>query len=122
MDRRCIPCLAIVLGGVFAAIAFLMATCQARAHDIYTGISNLEGLSCCAGADCHYAFQSKAFVMRTDGGYILKQTKERIDEGQIGFSPDQNFHICRFDSAGGNSVRTWKAGDVRCLLVPPGGT
>lgn len=103
-------------------LVWLCAVGPAVAHDIYGGIYNKENLSCCAGQDCHFAFTEDRFLVKRTGGYVLRQTGEQIDEGQVGFSPDGNYHICRFSSDGGNGVRTWKAGQIRCLLIPPGGT
>lgn len=122
----------IPLGAIFtSALLFLLLTPpdHLRAEPIhiegppdpFTGIYNKEKLNCCAGHDCHQGFTEERFLIKRAGGYIFRPTDERIDEGQVGFSPDANYHICRFDSAGGNSTRKWKAGDIRCLLIPGGG-
>ncbi len=90
--------------------------------DPYDGIKNFDGLSCCGGYDCRKATNSRDFTPIANG-YLIKPTGENVPMGWTGFSPDAGWHVCRFTSDGGGEKgrRKWKKGDVRCLLVPPGG-
>ncbi len=104
--RMCVPALAGVL-----IVTGLAAVPSGRAHDIYTGIFNFQGVNCCGGHDCVRAVDPKDFEPLTNG-YRVKSTGEFVPMHTTGFSPDANWHICRRPDA---------SRSIRCLLVPPGG-
>lgn len=94
--------------------------------DPYRGIFSKAGVNCCNGRDCKRVLDEADFIVKVQGGYILKATGEAITEGSVGNSPDAHWHICRYPpNAGPNDRHSGKSefepGGVRCLLIPPGG-
>jgi len=96
----------------FTAIVLFLLINGASGHDIYTGVRNFNGVLCCDGQDCKVAWKGVDFTP-VAGGYEINQTKEVIEPGRTGISPDAFFHICRRDDL----PKT-----VRCLLVPDSGS
>jgi hypothetical protein len=86
--------------------------------DPYSGIHNKAGIDCCNGHDCRRVLDELDFVIKMEGGYILKETGEFIAEFQVGNSPDKHWHICRGISY---ELKTNRHDKIRCLLIPPGG-
>ena len=86
--------------------------------DPYNGIYNKAGIDCCHGRDCRRVLNELDFVIKMEGGYILKETGEFIAEFQVGNSPDEHWHICR---GKGYEPKTNHYDRIRCLLIPPGG-
>ncbi len=80
--------------------------------DPYSGILNKDKVNCCNGQDCRMMLGEHDFVIKMEGGYILKATGEFIPELKVAPSPDENWHICRKS----DTKKT-----VRCLMIPPGG-
>lgn len=129
--RPCLACLALMLAGVVALL--YIVTTLARAQELhppsghlaqsyidkhtagkpdpYTGIFNFAGINCCTGHDCLQAVDPKDFEPISEG-YRLRSTGEIVKMPTTGFSPDNNWHVCR---------KSNKEKTIRCLLVPAGG-
>lgn len=98
----------------------MLISTAAMAHDNYDGIRNRNGVSCCNGQDCHHIVKEETILIRPSGGYVVKATGEVVDEGHVADSPNGEWHMCRMGDTV-NGVWTANAGQVRCLLIPPGG-
>lgn len=81
-------------------------------RDPYSGIMNKDKVNCCNGQDCRMILGEGDFVIKREGGYILRATGEFIPELSVAPSPDANWHICR---------KSDLKKTVRCLMIPPGG-
>jgi hypothetical protein len=82
---------------VLTAALWAVFSCPAQAHSWYP-------LECCSERDCAPLDARK--VTETEAGYLL-DTGEFIERKKARFSPDEDFHICRFPSGG-----------VICFFVP----
>lgn len=115
----------IPLGGLLFGL--LLSLHPAAAHEDYSGIKNKDGDSCCNKRDCHRAFEETDFIVKVEGGYVLKSTGEFIPEKLTAISPNQFWHICRnyrsarFGENGTNLILD-ERGKVRCLMIPGPGT
>lgn len=72
------------------ALAALLLTTPAWAHGWYPR-------ECCSDRDC--APLNASHVKESGLGYLL-DTGEFIERKKAKFSPDEDFHICRFPSGG----------------------
>lgn len=120
--RRVNVALCSVIVVLMLALAMKMFVGPAAAHDIYTGWKNSKGIDCCGDRDC-YRIDGASVVCDPAGCTVTVRggdhpyltgdgPRELRFEGQPGWSPDGQTHVC----LGG-----WQ-GDpfIRCLFV--GGT
>lgn len=79
--------------------------------DPYAKSYNFDKEYCCDVKDCQQIVNPSKSIKPEVSGYMIRETGEHVTLNKTGFSPDTNWHICR-----------WPRKEViRCLLIPNGG-
>lgn len=120
--------------GVALALLAAIVTSSARSHDIYTGLRNSSGMSCCGGNDCaatSYRERGGRFAFLTREQEWIEIPQERIIFLPIPGDPPSNdshrAHLCyrsatNFDRQGPSSINVFDDIYLYCAFIPPGGT
>jgi hypothetical protein len=102
---------------IACAVAMACLPLPAQAHDIYTGLINHDGNSCCDEKDCRpalYRVSAEGVQMIVDGGWLhvaddkIQYRALRGDTGETGGG-----HWCGYLDA---DLQTWV---TRCAFLPP---
>lgn len=101
---------------VVVTVGLILWTQPARSHEAPTGWSYSS--ACCNNRDCH---PEPSKITATDQGWHIARTGETIpySSRKIKVSQDGDFHRCQYETD--IDTLNVKAGQTRCLYVPPQG-